>query len=92
MAVNGSLLPPHPAYTKPTLPGNVLRGYLENPQAEGSDPAKAMQKLYEFSSLSDPPIRFPIGEDAVDALRKKGKEYIDTAERFASWSENLQLD
>lgn len=90
MDTNGARMPIHPAYTKPTLPTNVMRNWQANGGTAGADPAQAIIKVYALSLLPDPPLRLPIGADCVDAFRVKAKEYTETVGKYASWSDSFE--
>lgn len=90
MGPNGARMPVHPAYTKPTLPGNVMRDWQANGGTAGADPALAVAKIFELSLLPDPPFRLPIGADCLDAFRTKAKQYTETVEKYGSWSDSLE--
>ena len=90
MVVNGARMAVHPAYTKPSLAGNAMRNWQTNGGTAGADPSLAVIKIYELSLLQKPPLRLPIGADCVEALRTKAKEYAETVDEYASWSDNLE--
>ncbi|KAI0369414.1 NAD-P-binding protein [Pilatotrama ljubarskyi] len=84
------LTPPHPAYTNPQLPGNQLRAVWDKFRAPG-DPRKAMEVVYEIAGMPDPPLRFPIGKDAISLIEKKLEETRDVVERCKPWSEDMLI-
>ena len=54
------------------------------------DPRKGMEAVYKFASLEDPPgLRFPLGKDAVEIYREKATQLHEAADKYASWSDNL---
>ena len=57
----------------------------------GSDPAKAVQRIYDLSLLPDPPFRFPLGKDAVAGVKAQLKKIEDDIVKYESWSEGLEL-
>ncbi|KAJ7843049.1 hypothetical protein B0H14DRAFT_3109212 [Mycena olivaceomarginata] len=63
----------HPAYTAPTLLGNVTRAVLTNldPEIIKGDPDKLARRLYELAMLDDPPMRVMLGADGPAMLSPK---------------------
>ncbi|CAL1698988.1 unnamed protein product [Somion occarium] len=93
VTANGAKLPPHPAYTKPTLPSAVMRAWSDSAQVGvGSDPVKGMKKVFELAAMPDPPLRFPIGADVIEVFSARSKALAETVEKFGSYSNNLELD
>lgn len=82
----------HPAYSDPTLPSVALRSFFQNTERYGRDPAKGVQRIYDLSLLPEPPLRFPLGPDAVDGVKSQVKLVEKDAEKYASWSEGLDFD
>ena len=84
----------HPAYSKPTLVPSVIRATLgtqkgrEGPQ----DPAKASTKIYELSQLPNPPLRLPLGKEAVAIIKSALTGIVAEIEPYESWSDDLQWD
>ncbi|KAL4073199.1 hypothetical protein V8B97DRAFT_196290 [Scleroderma yunnanense] len=84
--------PVHPAYNNPSLPSMQLRGVLANPNAAfNGDPDKLAEAMYRLAYLEDPPMRLPIHPAALEAFRSRGRHLIDTADKWASWSEDVCL-
>ena len=53
------------------------------------DPRKGMQAIYKLASQEDPPMHFPLGKAAVEAYKTKATQLLGEAERYASWSDDL---
>ncbi|KAI9068965.1 NAD-P-binding protein [Trametes sanguinea] len=96
---NMIVAPQHPAYTKPTSPAYHARGaFLKGAGKEAgtdadlhpSDPSKAVAKIIEMTMLLSPPLRLPVGSDAVAAIRGKVKSLTDEIDGYALWSEDLE--
>ncbi|KAI0710834.1 NAD-P-binding protein [Earliella scabrosa] len=93
-------LPPHPAYTKPTLASAIsrkailasLRGNMDAGYNVNGDAAKATQVLYRLSKLENPPLRLVLGEDCVELARSKISRFSAEVEEYASWSQGLGRD
>ncbi len=86
------MLPAHPAYTKPGLPVIAVRSALENlndPNNKFGDAEKAAHKFYELASLSDPPLRLILGQDAIEMIRSKMKSVASDIEKYEAWSSDL---
>ncbi|KAI0738907.1 NAD(P)-binding protein [Daedaleopsis nitida] len=80
--------PVHPAYTKPTLPTVVMRNIWDTLELPG-DARKGMETIYKLASLDDSPMHFPLGKDAVEIFKQKATHVLAEAEKYGSWSENL---
>ncbi|KAI9568468.1 hypothetical protein HD554DRAFT_727204 [Boletus coccyginus] len=82
--------PVHPAYTDPLLPTMQWRNVFANPNLVfNGDPKKFAEAVYKVAYLEDPPLRLPIHPVALVALRKKGGELLETAQKWESWSEDV---
>ncbi|KAI0738906.1 NAD(P)-binding protein [Daedaleopsis nitida] len=80
--------PSHPAYEQPTSPIPTLRSFYEGWVPTG-DPRKAMQAIYKLASVEDPPMHFPLGKSAVEIYKTKAAQLLEEAEKYASWSDDL---
>ncbi|KAF9046103.1 hypothetical protein BJ165DRAFT_1610631 [Panaeolus papilionaceus] len=89
---NTALLPVHPAYTNPELGGNKFRDWCVNGKIDGS-PEKAGQTFVRLANLplDEAPLRFPIHEEAVESERIKGRELLETANKWESWSKDIYI-
>ncbi len=83
--------PAHPAYSNPALPTAIMRGKWDSSKfGVQGDARKAMEVLYKLAALEDPPLHFPLGKDAVEVVRKATTARVADAEKYASWSDNLE--
>ncbi|CAL1712882.1 unnamed protein product [Somion occarium] len=83
----------HPAYTKPSLLSNVNRAALPDEKLmKQADTSKGVQKIYDLSLLPNPPLRLPLGKDAVAMVRGEAKSILEDAAKYESWSEGLDFD
>ncbi|CAL1712857.1 unnamed protein product [Somion occarium] len=83
--------PIHPAYaTKPHLPSNLFRQQYIAAPSKRQDPNKAVIKLYELASLENPPLRLPIGKDAIGFVKDQLEQVARDRESFAHWSDDLE--
>lgn len=79
---------PHPAYTDAALPSVVMRSGLTNTRFP-NDVHKAVVKIYELSTLDDPPLHLALGKDACDLLRTQIAALTKELEQYESWSDDL---
>ncbi|EIW82693.1 NAD(P)-binding protein [Coniophora puteana RWD-64-598 SS2] len=85
--------PVHPAYSDPSLPSRKYRSiYPGADQFSDGDSNKLAQAIYRLTCMDDPPFRLPLHHVAVSAARKKGLNFIQVADKFASWSNDIYLD
>ncbi|KAI0821795.1 NAD-P-binding protein [Trametes gibbosa] len=97
---NMVMMEPHPAYDNPALPSASNRMFFLGCQSGEKgpdfpihgDPAKAARKFYELSELESPPVRLVLGMDAVEVTRGKIASLSAELEKYASWSEEVNLD
>ncbi|KAI8986257.1 NAD-P-binding protein [Trametes punicea] len=83
--------PRHPAYSNPDLKANKIRADPGSHVTLG-DTRKAVEAFYKMAALSEPPLHFPLGKDAIALVRKKVSELTATMEAYESWSEDLLPD
>lgn len=69
-----------------------MRAYLQTGASIGADPVKAVQRIYDFSLLDNPPFRFPLGKDAVGAIKAELQRIERDVAKYESWSEGLEFD
>ena len=77
--------PPHPAYVDADKPLARLHLYTK----AAAYPEEAARLIYKLAALESPPLRVPLGPDAVEVLRSKGQSLVDAAEEYAAWSETV---
>ncbi|KAG1886622.1 NAD(P)-binding protein [Suillus subluteus] len=85
---NMQLVPQHPAYADPELPGSKFRQWMTSTLADG-DTEKAVVVIEKLTHLDDPPLRIPLHRLAVGAGREKAKSLTETIDRYESWTENV---
>ncbi|PIL35060.1 hypothetical protein GSI_02847 [Ganoderma sinense ZZ0214-1] len=83
--------PTHPAYDRPELPAAVFKKDLAQLIPPG-DARKGMEAVYKLASLEQPPLRFPLGKEAVAAARAKMSAFLADVDKYESWSEGLERD
>ena len=82
----------HPAYSSPSLPTNLVRGFIGSGTRMGADPVKAVQRIYELSLLPNPPFRLVLGKDSVTAIKAQVKKIEEDVLKYENWSEGLDFD
>lgn len=80
------------AYNDPSLPSYKMRQYFTNSYSAPGDPDKASKQIYQLSNLADPPLYFPLGQDAMGILESKAKVYIEAAQKWRSWSDDVNRE
>ena len=80
--------PPHPAYQNPDMATAQIRARRDSRVYPG-DVVKGAAAIYEIASLTDPPLHFPLGEDAIALLQAKFAEIERVVEDYRSWSEGF---
>ena len=55
------------------------------------DPDKFAEAVYRVAYLEDPPLRLPIHPVSLAVLRRKGKQLLETADKWESWSEDVLM-
>lgn len=60
---------------------------MENQQ--GGDPTKLAAAVVQLASLSEPPLRFPAGADAVATFEKKAHDLLAQADALRELSSKL---
>lgn len=81
-------MPPHHAYTDPSLNIATVRKHLPNAVVRG-DTDKATRIIYRLVCRGDFPLRLPIGKDALEAARKKVNSLTAGADGYAKYSDDL---
>lgn len=84
--------PIHPAYDDPSLTSYAVRKYLANDPKVLGNANKAAVKIYELAGLKNPPLHFPLGQDALAAAATKSKIYAEASEKYKSWSDDVAGD
>jgi NAD(P)-dependent dehydrogenase (short-subunit alcohol dehydrogenase family) len=59
---------------------------------QGGDPSKLAKALVQLASQAEPPLRWPAGADAVEALEKKARELLAQANAHRELSSSLGHD
>jgi len=82
--------PVHPAYTDPTLKGNIMRSYKDNVTYQGGDVDKATTMLFhKFADDPEPSLRFAVGLDSNNGIKQKLKNVEADIVKYESWSDAL---
>jgi len=84
------VFPAHPAYTDPTLPGNIMRNYTNNGTYPVGDTDKATLMLFhKLANDPEPSLRVAVGSDSNSGIKKKLKDVEADITKHESWSDNL---
>ena len=87
---NGVKVPPHPAYDPAKLV--VRQIFTQHDLSFGGDLRKAVAKIYALAGLEDPPMRLPLGKDAVKGIRDQIASVAAEVDKYESWSDDLDVD
>ena len=89
---NLKVLTPHPAYSDACLASKQLRDFLPVITTD-NDPQKLSEIVYhQVSRDANPPLRLPLGEDAVGLAISKSTDLSDAARRGAVFSEAVKFN
>ncbi|EED83056.1 predicted protein [Postia placenta Mad-698-R] len=83
---------PPPAYIDDERKIATARAYLTVNPRMPSDASKGAAAIYKMALTPDPPLRFVLGKDSLEKVKKKGENLIAAAEASAPFSEGLELD
>lgn len=71
----------------------VVRGYMANHAGQQpGDPLKAAQAILKLVDLAEPPLRLPLGNDAMAFLRNGYKTSAEELERWADLTQSTDFD
>ena len=84
----------HPAYAKPTNAATAARKYVVgqfNPATAQnvSNLDRVVARIFEASRLEQPPLRLPLGADALEHVRTQMEIVEKDLKEYRSWSEGL---
>jgi len=86
----------HPAYTSPTLLGNITRSMLAkiDPTMIKGDPDKLAKRIYEVSQIKEEevPMRILLGDEAPVLLEPKLNRDKEEREKWKGWVSGLAFD
>ncbi|KAJ8515918.1 hypothetical protein ONZ45_g6716 [Pleurotus djamor] len=81
-----------PAYANPQLPSQLVRGALSSQALPFQDARKAVRQIINLSKLESPPLRLPLGPDALAAIKDKIAQFSKEIEQYEGWSQGLELE
>ncbi|KAF9652802.1 NAD(P)-binding protein [Thelephora ganbajun] len=88
---NLKVLAPHPAYSDDCLASKQLRNFLPA-IATNNDPQKLSELLYlQVARDSNPPLRLPLGEDAVVVVSGRSADLSKAAQTGGVFSEAVKF-
>jgi NAD(P)-dependent dehydrogenase (short-subunit alcohol dehydrogenase family) len=71
----------------------VIRGHMERMDGEQpGDPRKAAAAILKIAELAEPPLRLPLGNDAVAFLRHSYKTSAEDLERWSDITQSTDFD
>jgi len=70
----------------------TVAGWRKMSGLQTGDPAKLAKALVQLASQAEPPLRWPAGADAVEALEKKARELLAQANAHRELSSSLGHD
>jgi NAD(P)-dependent dehydrogenase (short-subunit alcohol dehydrogenase family) len=70
----------------------TVSGWKKMSGLQTGDPAKLAKALVQLASRAEPPLRWPAGADAVEALEKKARELLAQANAHRELSSSLGHD
>jgi NAD(P)-dependent dehydrogenase (short-subunit alcohol dehydrogenase family) len=71
----------------------AVAGYIRaNAGHEPGDPSKAAQVLLQLAEMAEPPLRLPLGSDAVGILREIYRKNLVLLEEWAALSESTDFE
>jgi NAD(P)-dependent dehydrogenase (short-subunit alcohol dehydrogenase family) len=70
----------------------TVAGWKKMSGLQPGDPAKLARALVQLASQAEPPLRWPAGADAVEALEKKARELLAQANAYRELSSSLAHD
>ncbi|KAI1793786.1 NAD(P)-binding protein [Ganoderma leucocontextum] len=88
------VLPQHPAYADDANAAAAFRklfggATVESQKKHGfGDPKKGVQKVYELSTLPNPPLRLLLGKDINQYVRQYIAQLTKEVDEYAAWSDN----
>lgn len=86
-------VPTHDAYQNPSLVSVQYRAYLASllaGTATVGDVERAAEKIFEFSKLDNPPMRWALGLSSIATAKAKAENILKETDDFAAWSEGLE--
>ncbi|TNY21700.1 NAD(P)-binding protein [Rhodotorula diobovata] len=94
ISANAAQPPPHPAYSSPHLPTNLVRAKLAASTGAKGDPAKAARAILDVLDLprEERPKRLALGEDGYALVVLKARELLEGAEKWKDVSLSVNFD
>ena len=82
--------PVHPAYTDPTLTGNIIRNLVDNNSFLVGDCNKATSMLFhKLANDPEPSLRVAVGLDSNGGIKQKLKSLEADITKHENWSDDL---
>ncbi|KAI0811179.1 hypothetical protein BC629DRAFT_1589916 [Irpex lacteus] len=68
---------------------NKIFEEILKPETKMGDPQKFAEKIWQLLALPDPPLRLPLGPDAVDLIEGQLKRISSDVDAYKSWSADV---
>lgn len=71
----------------------IMRGYMEKHGGQQpGDPRKAASAILRITEIAEPPLRLPLGNDAMAFLRNSYKTSAEELDRWAEFTQSTDFD
>ena len=95
LAANSSFPPPHPAYARPGNPATAARAFVVGQfdaatAVRVSSLDRVVARMFDASRLENPPLRLPLGADALEHVHTQLGDMRKDLKEYESWSEGLE--
>jgi len=81
--------PVHPAYTDPTLTGNISRNRTDGAYQFGDSDKATTMLFHKLANDPEPSLRVGVGLDSNGGIKQKLKNVEADITRHESWSDDL---
>lgn len=68
---------------------NKIFEEILKPETKMGDPQKFAEKIWQLLALPDPPLRLPLGPDAVDLIEGQLKRISSDVDAYKGWSADV---
>ncbi|KIK91770.1 hypothetical protein PAXRUDRAFT_830542 [Paxillus rubicundulus Ve08.2h10] len=80
-----------PAYTFSASPSSQIRAHLALADSNNGDVDKATAAMEKLVHLDSPPLRLPLHNMTVAAVKEKMQNILDEVDAYESWSDDLYV-
>ncbi|KAK7441589.1 hypothetical protein VKT23_016581 [Stygiomarasmius scandens] len=89
---NCVILPAHDAYKTSEAPTFHVRNHFEEGSSTWGDVVKAAKKIFEFTKLENPPLRWQIGREAIEGIKAQMESILEESKVLENWSDDLLME